>query len=286
MAGPPLGQGGLRIDLHAHTTFSDGDLTPEALVRRAIARRVGVLAITDHDSIEALPQARAAAGSALELIPGIEISTSEGGLDLHILGYFIDPGNRELALRLSRFREERTVRMRRMVERLGELGIPVELAEVFEIAGQGVVGRPHLAEALVRAGHAENADDAFRRLLGARGLAFVPRPAFPAAEAIALVREAGGISVLAHPGPGLVDSVVEGLAARGLGGIEVWHPQHGVLAVRRYQALAERLGLLETGGSDFHGEARSADLGDLPVPERVVTALKRAAAARAKQKTE
>jgi predicted metal-dependent phosphoesterase TrpH len=282
MAGPPPppAAGALRIDLHTHTTFSDGDLTPEALVRRALARRVGVLSITDHDSIEALPLARAAAGSALELIPGIEISTSEGGLDLHILGYFIDPGHRGLAVRLARFREERTVRMRRMVERLGELGIPVELGEVFEIAGQGVVGRPHLAEALVRAGHAENADDAFRRLLGAHGLAFVPRPAFPPAEAIALVREAGGISVLAHPGPGLVDSVVEALAARGLGGIEVWHPQHGPLAVRRYQALAERLGLVETGGSDFHGEGRSTDLGDLPVPERAITALKRAAAAR------
>lgn len=285
MAGPPPATAALRIDLHAHTSFSDGDLTPEALVRRAIARRIGVLAITDHDSIEALPLARAAAGSALELIPGIEISTSEGGLDLHILGYFIDPGHRELVVRLARFREERTVRMRRMVERLGELGIPVELGEVFEIAGQGVVGRPHLAEALVRAGHAENADDAFRRLLGAHGLAFVPRPVFPPAEAIALVREAGGISVLAHPGPGLVDSVVELLAARGLGGIEVWHPQHGALAVRRYQALAERLGLLETGGSDFHGEGRSADLGDLPVPERALLALKRAAE-RAKQKTD
>jgi predicted metal-dependent phosphoesterase TrpH len=102
---------------------------------------------------------------------------------------------------------------------------------------------------------------------------------FPPAEAIALVREAGGLSVLAHPGPGLVDSVVEALAARGLSGIEVWHPQHGPLAVRRYQALAERLGLLETGGSDFHGEGRSADLGDLPVPERALAALKRAAAA-------
>jgi hypothetical protein len=168
--------------------------------------------------------------------------------------------------------------MRRMVERLSELGIPVELDDVLAIAGQGVVGRPHLAEVLVRAGHAENADDAFRRLLGARGLAFVPRPTFPPAEAIALIRSAGGVSVLAHPGPGLVDSVVEGLAARGLLGLEVWHPQHGQVAVRRYQALAERLGLLETGGSDFHGEGRSADLGDLPVPERAITALKRVAA--------
>ena len=279
MAGPPPAAGGLRIDLHCHTTFSDGDLTPDALVRRAIARRIGVLSITDHDSVEGLPAARETAGSALVLIPGIEVSTSANGLDFHVLGYYFDPKNRELTARLARFRDERSERMRRMVARLGELGIEVDLDDVLTIAGQGVVGRPHLAEALVRAGHVENADDAFRRLLGAHGLAFVPRPTFPPAEAIALIRSAGGVAVLAHPGPGLVDSVVEGLAARGLSGIEVWHPQHGALAVRRYQALAERLGLIETGGSDFHGEGRSADLGDVAVPERAYIGLKRAVAA-------
>ena len=276
---PPPAAGGLRIDLHTHTTFSDGDLEPEALVRRAVARGIGVLAITDHDSIEALPAARSAAGATLELVPGIEISTSEGGLDLHILGYYLDPGDRELALRLLRFREERSERMRRMVERLATLGIPVNLDEVFRIAGHGVVGRPHLAEVLIRAGHAESADDAFRRLLGANGTAFVPRPVFPAAEAIAVIRRAGGVSALAHPGAGLVDSVVEGLAARGLQGIEVWHPQHGPLTVRRYQALAERLSLIQTGGSDFHGEGRSANLGDFHVPERAFLELKRLAGA-------
>jgi predicted metal-dependent phosphoesterase TrpH len=277
MSGPLRPAAGIRVDLHAHTTFSDGDLTPEALVQRAIARRLGALSITDHDSIEAYAPARAAAGDALELVPGIEISTSEGGLDLHILGYYIDPGSDELAQRLARFREERYERMRRMVERLRGLGIQVDVEEVFAVAGQGVVGRPHLAEVLIRAGHAESADDAFRRLLGARGLAFVPRPTFPPAEAIALIQATGGVSALAHPGPGLVDSVVEGLAARGLDGIEVWHPQHHPLTVRRYHALADRLGLIATGGSDFHGEGRSADLGDLPVPERVLTALKKAA---------
>jgi 3',5'-nucleoside bisphosphate phosphatase len=280
MASPPPSTGGLRIDLHCHTTFSDGELAPDALVQRAIARRVGVLSITDHDSVEALPAARAAAGSALELVPGIEVSTSSNGLDLHILGYYFDPENRDLAERLGRFREERSERMKNMVARLAELGIEVDLDEVLAIAGHGVVGRPHLAEVLVRDGHVENADDAFRRLLGAHGLAYVPRPKFPPAEAIALIRGAGGVAVLAHPGPGLVDSVIEGLAAHGLGGIEVWHPQHGALTVRRYQALAERLGLLETGGSDFHGEGRSSDLGDVPVPERAFLALKRAVATR------
>ncbi|HEY2956236.1 MAG TPA: PHP domain-containing protein [Candidatus Eisenbacteria bacterium] len=280
MGGPPAAQGGRRIDLHAHTTFSDGDLAPAALVQRAVARGVGALSITDHDSVEALPAAGAAAGTDLELVPGIEVSTSHGGLDLHILGYYLDASSQELATRLARFREERRERMLLMVERLRELGAPVEADEVFEIAGEGVVGRPHLAEALVRAGHAESAEDAFRRLLGSRGLAFVPRPAFPPEEAIALIHGAGGVSVLAHPGAGLVDSVVEGLASHGLRGIEVWHPQHNPITVRRYQALASRLGLLETGGSDFHGPGRSADLGDLPVPARALAALKRAAGLR------
>lgn len=277
MSGPLRPAGGIRIDLHAHTTFSDGDLTPEALVRRAVERGLRALSITDHDSVEAFAPALAEAGDDLELVPGIEISTSQNGLDLHILGYYLDPESPELAQRLLRFREERHERMRSMVDRLHELGITVDVEEVIAVAGLGVVGRPHLAQVLIRAGHAESADDAFRRLLGARGLAFVPRPTFPPADAIALIQAAGGVSSLAHPGPGLVDSVVEGLAARGLDGIEVWHPQHHPLTVRRYQALADRLGLIATGGSDFHGEGRSADLGDMPVPERVLTTLKKAA---------
>ena len=277
MSRPPSATGGRRVDLHTHTTFSDGLLSPEALVRLAIERQLAALAITDHDSLEALPFAREAAGDELELVPGIEISSSLGGLDLHILGYHLDPGHDELRRRLERFRDERLERVREMAARLGELGAPVDLDEVVGIAGHGVVGRPHLAEVLVRAGHAEDVDEAFRRFLGAKGLAFVPRPAFRPEEAIALIHAAGGVSVLAHPGPGLVDSVVESLAAQGLRGLEVWHPQHSPTTVRRYQALAERLSLLETGGSDFHGPGRSVDLGEMAVPVRVLAPLKRAA---------
>jgi predicted metal-dependent phosphoesterase TrpH len=277
MARPPLAPGGRRVDLHTHTSYSDGSLPPEAVVRLAIERRLAALAITDHDSVEALPAGRAAAGLELELVPGIEISSSLSGLDLHILGYFIDPADPALALRLERFRIERLERVREMVARLAALGADVDVAEVMRLAGHGVVGRPHVAEALVSAGHADDTDDAFRRYLGSRGVAFVPRPSFRPDEAIALIHDAGGVSVLAHPGPGLVDSVVESLAAQGLRGIEVWHPQHSPVTVRRYEALAERLGLLVTGGSDFHGPGRSTGLGDLPVPLRVLEPLKRAA---------
>jgi len=276
MSRPPV-EGGRRIDLHAHTLFSDGLMSPEELVNHALVRRLSALAITDHDSVEGLPRARAALDPTLELVPGIEISTSHDGLDLHILGYYIDAEDSALRARLERFREERRDRALAIVARLKALGAPIDGEEVFASAGPGVVGRPHIADALVRAGHVESLDAAFRLYLGARGGAFVPRPAFRPADAIALIHQAGGVSVLAHPGVHLPTAVVEQLVAQGLRGIEVWHPQHGVAAVRHYRALAAKFGLLETGGSDFHGPSRSAELGEIAVPFNVLAALKDAA---------
>jgi hypothetical protein len=266
-----------RVDLHTHTTFSDGLLAPEALVALAVERDLAALAVTDHDSVEALPRVRAAAPSSLEVVPGIEISTQSDGMDLHILGYFVDPTHAALLERLERFRSERVARADAILERLRGLGAEIPREEVLGLAGHGVVGRPHVAQAMVRAGHAANVDDAFRRFLAPRGTAYVPRPAFAPAEAIGLIHAAGGVSVLAHPGPVLADAVVEGLAAVGLRGIEVWHPQHAVPVMRRYRALAERLGLLTTGGSDFHGPGRGAGLGEMRVPSSALAELKRAA---------
>jgi hypothetical protein len=277
MAGPALVPGGRRVDLHAHTSFSDGALTPEALVARAIEKRLAALAVTDHDTLEAVPRARVAAGAALELVPGIEMSTSFEGAELHILGYYVNPEHGALRERLQRFQQERRDRALSIVERLRELGAPVDLEAVLELAGPGVVGRPHVAEAMVRAGLVADFDDAFDRYLGSQAPAYVPRPAFSAGEAIALIHAADGVSVLAHPGSQMPDSVIERLRGCGLRGIEVWHPQHGNATVRRYRALAERLGLLETGGSDFHGEHRSVDLGELPVPVTILDPLKQAA---------
>ena len=274
---PPAPRGGRRVDLHAHTLFSDGLLTPEAVVARALERSLAALAITDHDSVEGLERARAAAGSALELVPGIEVSSSLDGTELHLLGYYLDPEDGALLEALARFREERLGRALAMAERLRELGAPVDFDEVIELAGPGVVGRPHVAEALLRAGHVETVDEAFRRYIGAHGAAFVQRPVFQPHRAIALIHAAGGVSVLAHPGATLPDLVIEQLAAAGLRGIEVWHPQHGAVAVRRFHALARRLGLLETGGSDFHGWTRGTELGELPVPASVLGPLKQAA---------
>jgi predicted metal-dependent phosphoesterase TrpH len=277
MSRPPVPEGGRRIDLHAHTMFSDGLLSPEELVHHALARRLSALAITDHDSVEALPRARAALDATLELVPGIEVSTTLNTLDLHILGYYVDAEDSALRARLERFREERRERALAIVARLKSLGAPIDGDQVFASAGPGVVGRPHIADALVRAGHVDSLDAAFRIYLGARGNAFVPRPAFRPADAIELIHQAGGVSVLAHPGANLPVAIVEQLVGQGLRGIEVWHPQHGATAVRHYRGLAAKFGLLETGGSDFHGPSRSADLGDMAVPFAVLAALKDAA---------
>jgi hypothetical protein len=277
MSGPAPAPGGRRVDLHAHTHFSDGVLSPEALVARALDKHLAAVAVTDHDTLEAIPRARQAAGNAIELVPGIEISTAFEGADLHILGFYVNPEYGPLRERLALFQEERRQRARTIVERLRALGAPVEMEAVIELAGPGVVGRPHVAEALIQAGLATNFDDAFERFLGAQAPAYVPRPAFSPDEAIQLIHAADGVSVLAHPGSQMPDSVIERMRGAGLRGIEVWHPQHGAATVRRYRALAERLGLLVTGGSDFHGEHRSVDLGELPVPLSILDPLKLAA---------
>jgi len=277
MRRPPAAQGGRRVDLHAHTIFSDGLLTPEALVERAVTKQLAAVAVTDHDSVEAMPRAGAAANGRIEVVPGVEISSALDGLDLHILGYYIDPEHGPLRERLSGFQDERRDRARRILVRLAELGVELDLDEVLASAGPGVVGRPHVAAAMVRARVVGGIDEAFRRYLGVHGAAFVPRPAFRTQEAIELIHESNGVSVLAHPGAQLADAMVEHLAAVGLRGIEVWHPQHSVATTRRYRALAERLELLETGGSDFHGQPQGSDLGDQPVPYGALARLKQTA---------
>jgi hypothetical protein len=272
--GRPAATSGRRVDLHSHTHYSDGALTPQALLGHARARGVVILAVTDHDTVAGLPEALAGADDTLEVIPGIELSSTLDGQDLHILGYFIRPEDPALRARLERFREERRERARAMVERLAELGVPVDAEAVLASAGPGVVGRPHVAQALLLAGHVTGMDEAFQRFLGPRGQAFVPRPAFHSEEAVGTIRAAGGCAVLAHPGGSVSARTVEQLRDAGLAGVEVWHPMHGPAAQRRWFVEAERLGLVPSGGSDFHGPQRGTDLGAMPVPERTVERLR------------
>jgi predicted metal-dependent phosphoesterase TrpH len=277
MSGPPPTVSVRRVDLHSHTFFSDGALSPEELVARALKRGIAALGLTDHDSVEGIPRARAASGSVLELVPGVELSTTLDGLDLHVLGYYIDDSEARLRARLDEFKEERRSRVAAIVDRLRELGVTIELERVLALAGPGVVGRPHVAQAMLEIDAVFTQDEAFKRYLGFHGPAFVPRPAFTPFEAIELIQGAGGVSVIAHPGSLLADAIIERLAEAGLKGIEVWHPHHTTGTVRRYRSLARRLHLVETGGSDFHGERRSADLGEIKVPFTALEALRRAA---------
>jgi 3',5'-nucleoside bisphosphate phosphatase len=274
---------GRRVDLHTHTRFSDGALGPEELLALASRCGVGTLAITDHDSTAGLARARAALASPaapsppLDLIPGIEVSSAADGHDLHILGYFVDSEHPGLVAHLERFHEERRARAQAIVERLAQLGAPLDLEQVFAAAGPGVVGRPHIARALLDAGHVFSMEEAFRRYLGPQGLAFVPRPAFPPARAIEMLHAAGGLSVLAHPGGAVSADELGRLVDAGLRGVEVWHPQHGQGLVRRWRDLARQHGLLETGGTDFHEPGRGLEPGGIAVPPGVVARLKEAA---------
>ncbi len=264
---------GRRFELHAHTHFSDGLLSPAELVARAIEVDVDTLAITDHDTVDGIASSIEAAGEHLTIIPGIELSSTMDGLDIHILGYHLKPDDAALRARLEGFREERRERARAISRKLGELGAPIDIDEVFAGAGPGVVGRPHVAQALLRAGHVRGVDEAFQRFLGFNASAYVQRPAFPSEEAVAVIRAAGGCAVVAHPAQSVTPLMLERLEAVGLTGVEVWHPVHGAAIQRRWHAEAERLGLVACGGSDFHGPLRGADLGSQPVPRTVLEQL-------------
>ncbi|HXE71514.1 MAG TPA: PHP domain-containing protein [Candidatus Nitrosotenuis sp.] len=267
------------IELHCHTTASDGTLSPEELVRLALARGLTALAITDHDTTEAFSPAREAArGYRLEVIPAVEINTQKAGREVHILGYYIAPDDPGLAASFREVRRWRLARLEAMVERLGRLGMPVELSRVLAGA-TGTVGRPHLARVLVEDGLVPDIQTAFDLYLAQSRPAYVPRQDLSPERAIELIRAAGGVAVAAHPGLVGDDALLEELVEAGLQGVEAYYPQHGPLEVQRYAQFALRRGLLVTGGSDFHGpEARyRVQLGEMALPPGVLERLKEAA---------
>lgn len=244
----------MRIDLHIHTTASDGLLEPTALVRAVQAAGVGVFSVTDHDSVDAVDEAKRTADAAgLALVTGIELSACWGRVELHILGYFIDPANAALREFLGMTRDARRGRLRAMLSRLQAMGMRVPADDVLARAQNGNVGRPHLARALVERGFVGTADEAFDRYLGVDKPAYVPRPEVSVGDAIGVIRKAGGLASLAHPGVHDRDEAIPDLIAAGLAAIEVYHPKHTVGRARRYRRIAEQRGLLITGGSDFHG---------------------------------
>jgi 3',5'-nucleoside bisphosphate phosphatase len=255
----------VRADLHSHSTASDGTCPPAEVMRRARAAGLDVIALTDHDTVAGHDAARAALPPGLTLLPGMELSCRMDGHSVHLLSYLFDPADPELAAETARIRESRVRRAEEMVERLAELGAPVTWEQVSALAAGGVVGRPHIARALAEAGAIDSPDQAFGPdWIGPGGRAYVSRYALDPARAIALVRAAGGVTVLAHPrarGWLMPDDVIAGLADAGLSGIEVWHPDQDHDQRMQLQALAARLGLLASGGSDDHGELTGYRIG-------------------------
>lgn len=241
------------IDLHAHTTASDGELSPRELVARAFSAGVRTLAITDHDTVDGIADAIAAGRAVgLEIVPGIEVSTSIGATDIHILGHFIEP---ELLAEFSAQQQgERRARMERMVDNLRALSIDVTMAEVESVAGSDNLCRPHLARVLVKRGVCTDMQDAFTRFIGDDGPAFSAHRHPEAREAIALIHAAGGTATLAHPAADKVTrEQIEQLRAEGLDGLEIFRPELPGEVRDQYFAIALATGLVPTGGSDFHG---------------------------------
>jgi hypothetical protein len=270
------------VDLHTHTTASDGTLAPAALVAEAARRGLRVLAITDHDSTEGLAEAFRAARPPLEIVPGIEINCDVEGAEIHILGYCMDYEAEWFQAFCRAQREERRLRVSRITDRLGALGMPVDPAEVLALVREGSAGRPHVAQVMVRRGYVKSVREAFDRYLAAGKPGYVPRAKLAPEDAVRLLRKAGGVPVLAHPGLSDRDELIPGLVAAGLLGIECYYPEHSAVQRAAYAELCRQQGLVATGGSDFHGPAvRAATLGIPPVPLSVWEAL-RAAAARAR----
>jgi predicted metal-dependent phosphoesterase TrpH len=266
-----------RLDLHIHTTFSDGDMTPEEMVAEAKSLGLAGVAITDHDEVAGVEVAAEAAGGDLEVIPGVELSTSDGKNDIHILGYLIDTRSEELLRYLEIFRDARLNRGIKMVERLREMGVDIEVGEVLSIADGGAVGRPHIAAALVENGAVDTVETAFRKYIGFKSPAYVPKYQLKPSDAFRLIRDAGGVAAMSHPGTTRRDDLITGFIAEGMRAIEVYHPKHSEADIARYNRLAEKLGLVVTGGSDSHGR-RNAKLhvGAYTVSRSVVEDLKRA----------
>ena len=256
-----------RIDLHSHSTASDGTDPPAEVMRRARAAGLDVIALTDHDTLAGHAEARGALPPGLALVPGMELSCRLDGHSVHLLAYHVDPAHAGLAEQLHAITTDRLRRARDMVGKLRELGVDITWERVAAIAGDGVVARPHIARAMVAAGAIARPDQAFTpEWIGPGGRAYVSRYALDAEDAVRLVSSAGGVSVLAHPGApqgGWVigDEAVARLATAGLAGLEVAHPDHDDAERIRLAALAATLGLVSSGGSDDHGSLTGHRLG-------------------------
>jgi hypothetical protein len=275
-----------RIDLHTHSTASDGTLSPAELMRAAGEAGLSAIALTDHDTLAGLPEARAEAGRlGIELVPGCELSLEYGGLPTHMLALFVDDDAGAVATELDRVRRARSRRNERMLEKLRTVGVHLHPEDVARHA-DGVVGRPHIAQAMLAAGVIKTFDEAFVRFLGRGGLAHIPKEKLSPREAIDAVHADGGLAILAHPylmsmQPRHLENILADLKSLGLDGVEVYYTEHSERYTAEVARLADALGLLKSGGSAFHGAVKPGvrlgrGRGGLFVPGSLLDAMKAA----------
>jgi predicted metal-dependent phosphoesterase TrpH len=259
-----------QADLHIHSTASDGRFTPAEVVKEAAERGLRFIALADHDTIEGIAPALATAKSFpdLKLIPGVEISTDIPAGEVHVLGYFIDYTSRELLAKLDRFRNSRLNRAKGMVAKLDKLGIHLDWPRVEQIAGSSVMGRPHIAQAMLEKGYIDSFKQAFTDYIGRDGPAYVEREKVTPAEAVALIIKARGLAVLAHPfTAGDPEAMTIELKSAGLAGIEAYYDGYSDEEIEQLVAIAERHELITTGGSDFHGlDSTESVIGGIDLP--------------------
>lgn len=269
----------MAVDLHIHTTASDGAYTPSQVVEEA--KRLGFIAIgiTDHDTMDGVEEAIALGEKVgLEVIPGIELNTDYHDREVHILGYYPDHHSQEFQGILEELRDARTNRIKQMVANLNQLGYKISYERVQEIAGEGSIGRPHLAKAILEAGYAKEWSEVFERLIGSECPAYVPRTKLTPREAVELILKVGGVPVLAHPGLNNLDEMIPDLVDAGLLGIEVFHYDHTAEQVAHYLQVAAEYQLIVTGGSDCHGPGVKSGvrLGEVMLPNGYLRTLKEA----------
>lgn len=262
------------LDLHIHSTASDGAIDPAEIVEAALGARLDVIALTDHDTVRGVPPALdAARGRSIEVVPALEVSTTLGDTELHILGYFVDPWDEELLAHTAEAFRRREDRMRGMVDRLRDQGIDLSFESVTAKASdKGSLGRPHLAHAMVEAGHVESVPQAFDLYIGNDHPAYLPTRLLEPGEAIQLIQRAGGVSVWAHPRVDRLPELLPTLVEAGLDGLEVYRPRTPGYRVVQLEEAARRTGLLVSGGSDWHGPEHGL-LGDFRIGSTEVSAL-------------
>ncbi len=264
-------------DLHLHTLFSDGTYTPEELVEEARNKDLSAISVTDHDTVCGVePALEAAEAKGIEVIPAIELSAEYDSQEVHILGYFIDHKSENLIQKVAVLRENRISRIHKIADKLKSIGLKLKAQSVFDIAGSGTPGRMHIARAMVKEGLVNSIYEAFEKYIGDKGPAYICGFRLSPLEAIQLIKDAGGVAVLAHPYLLNNDALIPEFVKYGLGGLEAYYPEHTQSMVNFYLGLSRQYNLAVTGGSDFHGQAKpQIAIGAIKIPYELVETLKK-----------